>query len=202
MVYRREGWLMANNWFQDIISDYRRQLLPGELPKTMQITLWEDSDATWEAADKPWFIAEYELPLMPASGGVSGNRGQMITYGLPLEVAPTWQITLHDYDAELRDVLLTYSANRTVLRFWAWGVFVAVGRISMVQIQSPLDKVLPVTICLSGLRYLKASAHNQTVTDFDLSSTIHMLDMPFALDASSISTYQANSILYGTEMMV
>lgn len=192
---------MANNWFQDIISDYERQILPGAAPRTMQITLAADSVSTWEAADKPYFICEWELPVMPSVGMVSGNKGQSIVYGLPLRVAPNWEVIVHDYDVALRDVLMGYAGARTKLRFWAWGVFVAVGYIAQCQIQSPLGRTLTLNIVLQGLRYIQASAEDQIVDDFDLSSPIHMLDIPYATTAASETIYKAHTILYGTEIL-
>jgi hypothetical protein len=192
---------MANNWFQNIISDYSRQLQRQECSRAMQISIGSNTPATWETEDQIWFIAEYKIPILPATGGMIGNHGQNILYGLPLSVEPAWEVIIHDYDVSTRAQLIELAAARTQLRFWAWGVFVAVGYIANVVIQSPLDRTLTITFALQGLRLLKASAYNQDVVDFDTSTPIHMLDIPFALSAAAVTTYQANSILYGTEFL-
>jgi hypothetical protein len=192
---------MANNWFQKMISPYARQLQRQDSPRAMQISLGTNVPATWDSEDKLWFIAEYKVPILPASGGVIGNHGQNIVYGLPLSVEPTWEVIMHDYDIDVRQRLLEYAAARTKMRFWAWGVFVAVGYVANVVIQMPLDNTLAVSFVIEGCRLLKASAHNQDVVDFDTSTPIHMVDMPFALSAAAVTTYQTHSILYGTEIL-
>jgi hypothetical protein len=188
-------------WFQGIISDYSRQIDQGEIPRSMQIVIGPDDKTTWEAATKQWFIAEYRLPILPTRGKVIGNRGQSISYGLPAAVDVEWPVTIHDYDVELRDELLTYAHANTALRIWGWGVFVASGYIADVPIMMPLAATLDIKLVISGLRYFKASAYNKTVTDFDLSSSVHILQMPFTMDVGSYATYASNTLLYGNEVM-
>lgn len=192
---------MTNNWYQNVISDYERQLGRSDVSRAMQITIGTNLAATWETEDQVWMVAEYKMPILAASGATIGNRGQIITYGLPLTLEPSWEVIVHDYDVALRAQLNEYAAARTQLRIWVWGVLVAVGYVASVVTQMPMDRAMNVTFILSGLRMYKASAHDQDVTDFDLSSPIHMLDMPFAIDAASLTTYQTHSILYGTEFM-
>lgn len=192
---------MANNWFQRLISPYERQLQRQDSSRTMQITIGTNVPATWESSDKLWFVSEWMLPLLPTSGAISGNRGQIISFGMPLSIDPMWKINIHDYDVSLRDQLSTLAEARTSLRIWAWAQFVAVGVVADVGTQMPLDKVLGVTFALSGLRRIKASAYNKDVVDFDLSTPIHLLDMPFALTAGAVTTYQNNTTLYGTEIL-
>jgi hypothetical protein len=192
---------MANNWFQQLISPYSRQLTRQDVNRPMWITIGVNVPATWETEVKPWFVAEYEVPILPASGAIAGNRGQIITYGLPRSLDPMWEVHLHDYDAALRDQLLIFSASRTELRIWAWGIFVAVGCIARIGLQMPMDTTLTLTFALKGLRYIKGSAYNKDVVDFDTSTPVHLLDMPFALSAGAITTYNTYTILYGTEIL-
>jgi hypothetical protein len=194
---------MAAEWFQGLISDYERQITnPLEVPRPMQIVIGPDDKTTWEAADKLWFVSEYKLPLTPTRGKITGCRGQSISYGLPAALEDEWAVNIHDYDVELRDQLVTYAHGNTALRIWGWGIFVASGYVADVPIQMPLDTVLPVKFVLTGLRYIKASAHDQVVTDFDLSSQVSLLQMPFALDVASYAVYALHTLLYGTEIMV
>jgi len=192
---------MANNWFQQIISPYSRQLQQQEAPRSMQVVVGTNVAATWETEDQPWFIAEYQLPILPMSGGVVGSRGQNISFGLPLSVDPAWEVNIHDYDAALRDQLFTLASARTELRIWAWGVFIAVGKIANVRIQMPLAATLNVVFALDGLRYIKAAAYNKDVTDFDTSTPIHLLDMPFSTSVGATATFVANTTLFGTEIL-
>jgi hypothetical protein len=188
-------------WFQDLISDYKRQLERTDAPRSMQVTLGPNDITTWEAYDKPWFVAEYRVPILPTSGGVVGSRGQNITYGLPLSVEPVFEMVIHDYDAELRDKLIILAAARTELRIWAWGIFIATGMLAQVDLPSMFDSTLKVSFTLSGLRYFTASAHDKFVTDYDLSSDIHILDMPFSADPTSDTIFNACTILYGNEVI-
>jgi hypothetical protein len=192
---------MANNWFQNIISDYSRQLQQSDASRAMQVCIGTNVAATWESEDQPWFIAEWALPLLPTSGGVIGNRGQNISFGLPLSVDPNWEVVIHDYDVALRATLLELSAARTQLRIWAFGQFIAVATVSNVRFQMPLEKSLNVNFSLVGCRVYKADAYNKDATDFDTSTPIHMLNIPFSTSAAALATFQANTILYGSEIL-
>ena len=151
--------------------------------------------------------AYHTLQVQPTSGAEIGTTGEILAYDLPLTMRPYFDIRFYDWDQDTLDKILAWMVARTELRIWAWGLWIAVGKIANVPIARPATAELVVTFALSGLRLLEAGSgdYDCLVNDYDGAGIgyiqIPMLNIPFAIEPADITIFGANSNLFGTEIL-
>ena len=113
------------------------------------------------------------------------------------------ELRVLDYDLVLEERLRTFMEARTQLRLMAWGQWLGVGRIAKVPISRPWSHELVITQALTGVRVFKSSvsACETPVKDFDGTTPIHILNIPFAITTPDETTFKTYTWLHGTELL-
>jgi hypothetical protein len=162
---------MTQNFRQNILSDYERQLTHFDVPEPGWLFLGSNSASAWQNVgtgyyDVVSFLADWENPVPPGVGVMTGAMGESIVHELPLTCRKQFIVKCKDYDEELFDQLKEWHAERTELRLYAYAEWFMECYLTGYTMVRPRQEDLLLTFTPFSLYVFKPSITAALLCDF------------------------------------
>lgn len=194
---------MSIDWRQRNITPYTRQLKPAEIPPGLRFCVGPNDIDKWLITDPAFDVETFPAyhNALELSGGIGmylSAGATNVEYDLPLVATKRLELKISDYDQALIDTFIRWKSERTDMRVFKWGVFVAVGRVAIVPIEAPYGREFSVTLFLRGLRMFKPGSSSTQVTQLG-GNQGPICNTPFYQILADQVAMTGASYLYGNE---